>query len=762
VIDTPSGADYVVRGDWVHRGRGAALNLRRVLCGVSLLCALAASPAAANGGQSEAPLAFSAAGTVTDATGAKGPCGIAVAGSSANGVSGHGAIGGIAQELLQPASACGDIGAVQFDVVGGVVGAYGAALRIKVTASDAPGTPVGRTGTLVIEPRTATIVLSVGGFAGVFGPGRAARGTLASRATATIDARPGAATIGELAAVGVSVTNDRRFGPCVTALGATRVVTTSGQRLVAGGGSLQAVGGNGIHAGIPADPGQSACNGGVGSVGYAVTDSDGNGVGEVYGGLRVVDSTVPALTPVGTPGAYGMTAAGSKLLVGVGEQSAGWAAHTLFSFVERRAAVAVATRTVATAPPVATAGVTVFSAAGTGIDVHGTKGPCSIAVAGSLQGAVATASGTVVGTYNFADDPLSVCGGIGTTHFKVTSAALTPTGATLGITVTQSDNASAAVGTTGTIVLDKTAQYLGFSLGNYCCGLGPGHILWSGIFDQRADVRVTQLTGVSAVDRFASAGTQITNDHRFGPCTFAVAGTRTGRGAQPSVLDGGGSFAAVGGFFPGGDLANSACNGGGGAFSIAPTAPIATDGAAVAYAETIATETGDPTGVPVGTPGFFELFAATDDAKFGVAGHSGEFTNDTYTFLIRRAGVELGAWRLPAAAPPPPPTPTPDPGHVSCDGQSGHSRFSVDFDRDGRGTLEYDDGDRNVRFRAGQATSVVTGPNGATIRGTGLMNNVRVEYRAELIRGGNGSFRITLSNGYSATGDVRAGSLRLG
>jgi hypothetical protein len=772
-------------------------SLRLVTGAACALVALGLAPiASAHTGSAGRAIAFAAAGTAADATGAKGPCALAVAGSQAGTVAGHGSVVGIAQELAAPASACGPIGSVEFEVTGGAVTPIGAVVTVRVTQSDEASTPVGKTGTIALEPNTDTIIFKLGNFTGVFGPRRSVSGTVERRAWVDVSLRPAATSITEVAATGAAVTDSRRFGPCVTALAATRSVSSVGAPQFVGGGSLQALGGTGVHGSVPADPGQSTCNGGTGSLAFDLTPPlGGDGTQDAHGALRITDTTVPAKTPVGTIGSYAMLEAGRQVLVGAGTQSGAWGQHDAFGSVERRAGVDVATRLIGPGSPTpATTTATAFSAAATAIDTYGTKGPCSLAVAGWTRPGAIDAKGTIVGIRNSEANPQSICGAIGSVHYVVTATTVAGPVATLTVQVTQSDSPTTPNGSMGTIVLNSATQYVTFSIAGFCCAFGPGHSMYDS-FDERADVRIATLTGVTALTRFAGAGTEITNDHRFGPCTFAVAGIRATRPGQPSTLVGGGSYAAIGGYFPGGDLANSACNGGAGAFGVDTEQPLASDGAVSVYALIRATESSDPFGAPVGTPGAVTLYSQNSLAQFSLGTHSGEWAeNDVYGgFVIRRSAVEIGDWNIDPDSDGDPtgadncasvanpdqldtdgdgigdecdatPGTTPG-GGVTCGGSFEHSRFAFDlsYDRRGsyRGRLGFDDDDESVHFTAGDPASVVVSGDRATIRGSGTANGRTVGYRID-VRGSGaaGTFRIELSNGYANYGTFRGGTFR--
>ncbi|HEX2233756.1 MAG TPA: thrombospondin type 3 repeat-containing protein [Thermoleophilaceae bacterium] len=116
------------------------------------------------------------------------------------------------------------------------------------------------------------------------------------------------------------------------------------------------------------------------------------------------------------------------------------------------------------------------------------------------------------------------------------------------------------------------------------------------------------------------------------------------------------------------------------------------------------------------------------------------------------------------------------PGNTPCCYVKGHGKVSakpwVKFHvkvrsagRRHKSKVYVKDEKARLKFRSTSITSViVTGPRGrqkAVIRGRGVLNGQSVTFELELEEGRDGGFRLELSNGYAAGGDVSKGKVRI-
>jgi len=449
-----------------------------------------------------------------------------------------------------------------------------------------------------------------------------------------------------------------------------------------------------------------------------------------------------------------------------------------------------------------TGGTTVFSAAGTALDISldadaGDFGPCAVAVAGAQAGSALQGEGVFLvsgGSIDFANSSVCVGGPI-SLRYSVVAASVSPPSATLTVEVTESDDPSTPVGTTGTITINEATQRIDVSIGSRSGGFGPAHTTYSGFIDTRADVRLSSVTGASAAMHYAGAGTAVDVDPNeadgfFGSCTVAAAGTAVQTQSGP-VTDGGGSYGASGGSSSGG---LSTCVGGEGLFSF-DVATGSTDGETTATLGVTVTETATPT-TPTGTPGTIGLQEPPHRVDVAIGTHSGGFGPDRtlyFGFIDTRGKVAIGNVAfdsdgdgVPDGDDNCPEVPNPDqrdtdgdgvgdecdpdpgstPGHVTGGGTldtQERQNFGLNARRGSQGTrghVNFVDRAANVHLN-GTVTSIVVIGNVAILRGHGTASGTAVTFRLEVEDHGEpgraDTLKLQLSNGYTAAGTLARG-----
>jgi len=302
--------------------RGFALRLAWV---AALGVALATAPGAhAQGGPATS---FSAAGTAVDILGGFGPCTVAVAGSTDTAGDGGGGTFTASDDPPEGegVSACFGIPAsLRYTVTNAIVTGDQVELDVEITSSDDPDYPSGSTGTLVLDDSDQTIVVALGPHQGTFSNELFA-GFLDLRADVDVDSHPAATSIEFAGGTGTAVDIFPGFGPCAVAVAGTRTVDAASNAVVAGGGSLQAVGST------------STCVGGPGRLTLDLTALTTDGATTATATVSVTDSTDPA-TPAGTAGSITVDEAAQLVSATVGSHRGGFGPdHTLFAgFIDVR------------------------------------------------------------------------------------------------------------------------------------------------------------------------------------------------------------------------------------------------------------------------------------------------------------------------------------------------------------------------------------------------------------------------------------------
>lgn len=746
----------------------------------------ASSPSAAAGGVQATT--FTAAGTATRSD--AGPCALSVAGSLTDvAVGGRGSLvaTGLPPAASSSSACAGGPATLRFAVTGAMTSGSSTSIAVEVTESDdnAGDTPVGSTGVITVEDRTSgdEISFAIGSHTGAFtsaaGHAAAATATWADVRVATLT---GVVDVTNFDSAGTAVDDGGNFGPCTAAVSGTAARLTNGVTVVDGGGSYQAR--SGLLPVPPAD--SSSCSGGPASFGVSTASATFGGAANVAVGLLVSDSWAgPAAGTVGGAALYDSGPPMQKLDALVANHIGGFGpgSFTIGGFSERRAAANVLMRTVSAPnggggtastpgrvlghgelqeviPGTGGVAAITFSVAATA--TRPDIGPCGLSVAGWSTGAGTSG----FGSFAAADEPrapaqTTCIGPPASLRFAVRSVVVSGSSMTIGVEVTQSDDAGTPVGTAGTITATKSTSGSSvlFGIGTHGGGfsMAPGHT--GGFIDTWADVQLDSYPDALAIVAADGVGTSVDvigTPPR--PCVVASAATRVLRASGPLVLRGGGSLQSDG-----------SCNGGTARFGFDATG-LVTDATANATLAAKVTETTTPT-APVGTTGSVSLQEAVsgqDKVAVVFGPHSGGFGPGRTLFngyLDERpvANVSSVDLRL-----------LPGAGAASGDGRKS-PRVDLDNVRvrgagpdELKGRVKFEDRALGIGFKTSQVTSlVIVGANVvvrgfATLEGPGSGSSP-VAFRIEVHESGKteDSLSISLSNGYARSGVIVKGDFKL-
>lgn len=742
------------------------------------------TPAPAAGGV--LATAFSAAGTATRAD--AGPCALSVAGSWTDvSAGGRGSLvaSGLPPAAAASSSCAGGPATLRFAVTAASRTGTATTLAVEVTQSDdaAGGTPVGSTGVITIldTPAGDEISFAIGSHTGSFtsAPGHATAPT-ATWADVSAASLAGVIDVTNFDGAATNLDGGGNFGPCTAAVSGTASRLTNGTTVVAGGGSYQARSGS-----LPVPPADSStCSGGPASFGLAAGTATFGGAANAAVGFVVSDSVSgPVGGLVGGAAIYESGPPAQKLDVLVGNHIAGFGAgaFTIAGFSERRTAANVLARQVSAPDGGGGTGSTPGRVLGHGElqeVVSGTGGipaltfsvaatatrpdigPCGLSVAGW-----STAAGTSgLGSLAAADEPrapaqTTCIGPPASLRFAVRSVVASGNSVTIGVEVTQSDDPSTPVGTTGTIIASNApsgASVL-FGIGTHGGGfsMGPGHT--GGFIDTWADVRLSTDPDALAIVAADGVGTSVDVIGTPDPCVVASAATRVLRAAGPLELRGGGSLQSDG-----------SCNGGHARFAFTALG-LVTDATANATVTAAVTETTTPT-APTGAGGTVSLQenAGLDKVAVAFGPHSGGWGPGRTLFngflderpVTNVSSVDLRA--LPAAAP-----------------LFGTARKSPRVDLDNvrvrgatpdelKGRVKFEDRALGIRFKTSQVTSLVIAGDHVVVRGFATLegpgtSSAPVAFRIDVDELGKKAdlLSISLSNGYARSGAVVKGDFQL-
>ena len=494
-------------------------------------------------------------------------------------------------------------------------------------------------------------------------------------------------------------------GPCTVA-----VSGSLDPARVGGAGSLSAAGGRGALRNT------SSCTGGPALLRFEITGVAVNG-SAVSLAVRVTASD-DAATPVGTSGTITADEGNQRIQLKIGSHEGTIGQALAGSSVDSRAQVHVDALADATF-------VSRFSGTGTAVDVTDGYGPCAVAVAGTRtlfdNGSSTLAGGGSFGALGGAGEftGMSICAGT-PSHFSFGVTALATDGETTssaGLTVTVSADAGTPVGTSGSITVEELAQRMSADIVGHSGTFGPAHSLRLGYVDTRAGTEVATV-GVPPLDSDADGVPDVSDncdfDVNFDQVDFDADGQGDACDADDdndTVLDRRDNCQLV----ANPDRADTDLDGTGDACDSDDDNDSVADGADncplvsnVGQADSDGDGLGDPCdAAPTST-----------------------------TCKVKADGRLAGTTK-----------------HVQLNAQSAERASGV------KGELHYRDEVNSVALKARQIASVICSASHATVRGSGLMNGVPVDFRADvaLAVGGDDAFTIELSSGYSASGTFGKG-----